>query len=182
MGLITKTFPKGIDKMVDKLQRSFWSSLSSKFTSWDSYPRCNLNPRGSSLIPEYISDVSKDYTEVYINDRVDLTTFFLSKGDRALNEGSGKYEAKFDMYVQCSNLKALFPSVTHRADEELIVEFSNAFKNKVPMNVNLNLVVTELEDVYRGMDTSKIKFSNMNEYCVFKMEFTTLYKFDLICN
>lgn len=176
MAIVRKTSPVGLDGLIDRFQLSLWDNLPSFQANWESLHRAYLNPKNKrGNIPEVFDE--DEYYDCLITDEVVLKTFFLARGERVLL-GGNKFTTSVEFFVQCSDLKVLFPSITHRADEELLNEFITAFNKYGVTNIELDGIVTELESVYNGITSDSIKYGDMNEFDVFKMTFDFTYKKD----
>lgn len=177
--LVLKQNPAGIDDVIDTLQQYLWNEFPC-FESWDSYPRAYRNParfNDRGFIPECY-DENGEYIEVFHNDNVSMTTFFVAESDREIDNRLATQ--RLSLIVQC-NLKDLFPDISHRADEELI----NLFWRKIEYFksvVTLISIETQIDNVYREFSRNGVKFDDMGDLfvCRFNMtaEFTSSCKID----
>ena len=119
MALVSKTDPKGIDISIGKLQNLLFTELD--LLSYESYPRVYKNPDINGLtIPEtYIA--TKDYKEVFFDDKFSLSSFWLVDDNRSIDEfATTTISVVFQVL-----LDELYPTVPHRADEEFIRDIYN---------------------------------------------------------
>jgi hypothetical protein len=172
MALILKSNPIGIDRPIQDLQSFIYNQLA--FSNYDAYGRAYKNEKSTSKIPEiYIS--KGNYKEVYFNDKFDATSFFLASDETKCNQET--YENNVEFIFQCK-LNKLFPLVTHRADAELhntIIQLLSAN----PYGFVLNSYITGIDNVYSGLDTSKIKYTDMSNFHVVK--FSMILNFNSNC-
>lgn len=145
--VIAKESPQGIDVLIKKIQDNLneqleWANLITI------YPRCyrtvrEIEGRPTRLIEhvynngEYVNLVNADENKC----------FFVQSGDverASLNRYSTELELYFtlDLY----NVK---PDIIHRADEEVHADVLNILK-QTP-DVQINRLITGIEDVYRGL-------------------------------
>ena len=77
--IVTKNNPVGIDKKIDLLQKSLFSSLIKTWNltedKYNCYPRCYRNQTKDGYTAEMFTG-GVDYDELYINDQVSVTSFF----------------------------------------------------------------------------------------------------------
>lgn len=171
--LVRKVNPIGIDKIIDSMQVKLDGSVLSSTGSWDNFPRAYKNPKASNsrgYIPECY-DENGEYIEVLMNDKVTMTTFFIQGDGKEYIETQLKSD--FSLIVQCSDLVEKFPSVVHRADEELIHLFLDVLKNTP--GVKIESIELGIDDVYREFDKSNLKLDDMGYYFVFRINMTTNY-------
>ena len=75
-------------------------------------------------------------------------------------------------------LDEVYPTITHRADEEFINEVYNILYNN-PYKHELNGVVRGLENVYAEFDTSQVTWDDISEYYVVRFDLEVTY--DYLC-
>lgn len=163
MSLYLKTEPMFIDKRIQSLQNYIWSELDGLQSSWSSYGRCYKNPKAGTreFVPEFYTG-SNNYKDVLFNDKVYLSTFFLV-GDSVIVEGR-TYTHTVDFFVQ-ARLNKLF-NTTHRADAELDNTILQVIE-KNPYGFDITDVTHGISNIYNGMDTSLIDFTDMSDfYCM----------------
>lgn len=174
MGLVVKTNPVGVDTVINDMQNRVWDHLASFQSDWDSHPRCYVNPKGqdkSKNTAEFFSN--NDYTDVLMSDKVALSTFWLADQNRTYSRTI--VTQRVSLIVQCSDLTKLYPEITHRADEELLSAFVDAHESFRIGRQALESIDVGVDEAYSGLDTSDLKFDNMNEFFVFRMNFTVKY-------
>lgn len=178
--LVQKTNPIGIDDIIDAIQLELSDACGLEDVEWDNFPRAYRNPEAykqGRFIPEiYLSN--GDYQECLMNDNVALTSFFYVTDNRDINFQD--IITPFNLVVQCSDLDSIFPNINHRADEELITAFLKAL-NRVP-GIELNKIITDVDNVYREFDTENVKFDDMGKFFVFRVEMSVRYGLDCVDN
>lgn len=188
MALYAKINPVGVDARIQPFLNGLWDALPEFNSSWDAFPRVYLNPnaekKGTLIAEHYVNQVGEvygnDYIDVLHNDEVVLTTFFNVLPERQL--AGNNFTTQIELFVQCTDLKALFPTVAHRPDEELIKAFYdgvNLGKQIAGITYNevlIERVVTGIPNVYGGLFHPDILYNDMNEFSVFKFILSVKYK------
>jgi len=167
-----KLGPVGVDKVID----SFQVYLDSLFigVDWVMYPRVYANPKKENLrskVPEYFEDL--EYYETFMDDNHEMTSFFIVSPERS--QKNGILKTKMSLVCQASRLSDLFPTITHRADEEFNDEFVNSFMNYSSSSLDYTGMTTEIQNVYREFDKNEILIDDMNEYYVVRFNFDVNY-------
>jgi hypothetical protein len=172
MALIQKLNPQGIDIPIDEFQGYLFGSLG--FADYESYPRVYLNPNERGRLAEYY-DGNKEYKEVLYSDKHEITSYFLVDETRDLIEDGEIVETTVSLIVQ-ANVLNLFPLVAHRADEELnnlIHSYSVAYYNNRVFR--LTSIENGVENVYREIDTSRLKTEDMSEQYIVRFNYRVRY-------
>lgn len=172
MPLIKKISPVGIDRIIDSIQVVLYNKL-----GWDSLPnvtyeanhRANKNETANGIIPE-IYDGKKEYREVYFNDKVDASSFFLIDDTRT---GDKLYTIIVSIIFQLK-LDKIFPLITHRADEEAHKQVLDVLEKTTL--VKINSLQTGIANVYSGLLVDQSKFDNMQPFHVFKVDIDVNYE------
>lgn len=177
MSLILKTDPKGIDVVINNLQNTLFTELTTEFgwTDYQSYPRAYKNPKDGSLIPENY-DGSGDYKEVFYDDKFKATSFFLASDTSSLDRTSRQYSNTISAIFQV-NLKELLPLITHRADEEMHRQVWLAI-TKSPQTYLLDSIVTGVDNVYSGLNLTQLQIDDMSDCHVVRFDFNITYEFE----
>ena len=176
MSLIVKTSPKGLDIVIDRIQNTLFTELTSLgWTDYQSYPRVYKNPKDGSLIPEFYDGVS-EYKEVFYDDQFKASSFFVTEDTRTLDRVTRQYEQTVSVIFQV-NLKELFPSITHRADEEMHRQVWLSAE-KIPQGYLIDNIVTGIANVYSGFNTENVKFDDMSDCHVVRFDFNIAYEFE----
>lgn len=176
MAINQKISPVGIDKPIDSFQSYLFSNISIagmvNADNWESYPRIYLNPAVNGRKPEYYI-LDKEYKSVLYDDNFLLTSYFVVGEDRPLDDGI--YTVDVSLILQ-ADIQSLFPSITHRADEELIRVFQLASKHYDRDTFYITGVETGIENVYREFDTTQITFDDMSEQFVVRFNYEVTYE------
>jgi hypothetical protein len=172
MALIRKTNPRGIDVAIDKLQNYLFIELDN--ADYQSYPRAYKNTKNNGgVIPEnYISE--NEYQEVFMDDNYSLSSFWLVDDNTTIDEFATTTVSVIFQVL----LDEVYPTITHRADEEFINEVYNILYNN-PYKHELNGVVRGLENVYAEFDTSQVTWDDISEYYVVRFDLEVTY--DYLC-
>ncbi len=173
--IIQKTEPKGIDKAIDMFQSYLYNALG--FTNWECYPRIYSIPTSGNssqngLIPaHFINGV--DYEEVYMNDEFDLSTFFYTNSDVSFENQIGRTKVSLICQVK---LDELFPTITHRADEEFNMSVVNASNNFYGYEMfTLTGIKKTINEVYKEFASKQVELTNMQPYYVVRFDFDVYY-------
>lgn len=173
MALIQKVNPRGIDVAIDKLQNYLFVELNN--ADYQSYPRAYKNTKNDgTVIPEnYISE--NEYQEVFMDDNFPLSSFWLVDDNSTIDE---LVTTNISVIFQ-ARLDELYPSITHRADEEFVNTIYNILYNN-PYNHDLTGIVRGIENVYAEFDTSQVTWDDMSEYFVVRFDLEVIY--DYLCS
>ena len=175
--LIQKSNPVGIDYVISQLQKKVYDFLTVKkgFTKYDSYERAYVNPKGTSEIPEvYVG--KNEYKEVLFNDKFNITSFFVVDDKRNYDKENARgFIQNVSLIFQC-NLKALYPSITHRADEEFNKDAFNALKYAYS-GIDINEMITGIDNVYSDFDKTRLEYVDMSSFHIVKLNFDLTYKY-----
>jgi len=171
MAVTRKTAPVGIDFEIDKAQVHFSGKIAANSSQWN--PRVYINPfeksaKTSNRKPEhFVIGSLNEYLEQYTNDLIDLHVFFVASENPELDNTTGDVTQRVSMIIQ-ANLKNMYPSISHRADEELHMAFYNAW-NKWNLKTRFQFVnyETGIDNVFREFETNKIIYSDLHpRHCV----------------
>jgi len=180
--LYRKLDPVLVDVPIDKYQAHIFNSLPDFNVFWDSYHRAYLNPKEKfQYIPELY--FNRHYKEILITNEIPLTTFFTVSDNVVYDNVTQKFTGKVSMFVQCSDLdKLINPTSIQRADLEFMNEFALSHEKYKGSDMKLIGIVTGIENVYEGMDTTNITFQDMNQWFVFRMDFDAQWYTTKKCN
>jgi hypothetical protein len=172
LNLILKDDPKGIDQIIDSIQKRLNLGIDIGDATSEIYPRAyknTKNKRVNKLIPEiYIGN--GNYKEMFFDDRIALIAFFIVRDEKEID--SGLIKADFSIIVQ-ANLNKLFPTeLDTRKDEELQMMFYNALNNWI---YKIDSIETGIENVYREFDVSAVLLDDMSFQHVFRINMTGNY-------
>lgn len=175
MDLTQKTSPKGIDVVIDNIQTRLSSAIS--WTEFNSYPRIYKEEIDGKVIPMLYTG-SKEYQDVFTNDSLNGSLFFYHEDTRSAIDNGYFNDVTLSMVVQL-NLEALYPTVTHRADEEAHNDILIQLKKISPL-VKVISLVTGLKNVYSEFDTTQTQFDDISKFHVFRVDMKTVVSND--CN
>ena len=170
--MVQKTNPIGIDKTVDFLQTKLNANPILSAVDFDNLPRVYKNPKanGNGFVPELYRG-NGEYSESLMNDNVVITSFFIIPDQRDYVE---EINSELSLIVQCSDLTKVYPSIDHRADEELIHTVLNVLQ---PLKViDVTSIVTSIDAVYQEFDRELLKFDDMSTFFVFRINMNTHYE------
>ncbi len=180
MALLLKVDPVGIDRPIDKIQQALYTGLvtNGTWTMYESYHRAYKNETKDGIVPEIFTG-KKDYKDAFTDDGFTATSFFLIPDEVGVVEGQ-KFQAEISIIFQV-DLAKLYPNApdSRRFDEEMHNEILNIL-NDLDANFTDVDYVTSLDSVYAGLDTSKIKWNDLQPYHV--VRFTVTANYDYQCN
>lgn len=170
MSKICKSTPDGIDVQIQRLQTYLYDKLTLEgWTDHDSYERAYKVKRGDKIIPMIYS--GKEYYDLLINDKADATSFFLVSDTEDINDSLCKTTVS---WIMQANLQNIYPTIAHRADEELRSDLKRLLKLN-PYGFHLKKVTTGVDSVYDGLDIN-LKFSDdMNQFHVVRFDLELNY-------
>jgi hypothetical protein len=169
MNLTQKTSPKGIDVVIDEIQTRLSTAIS--WTNFNSYPRIYKEEIDGKVMPMLYTG-SKEYQDVFTNDGINGSLFFYPEDTRgAINNGYFN-DVTLSMIVQL-DLGTLYPTITHRADEEahndILLELA-----KISPTIKIISLVTGLKNVYSEFDTTQTQFDDISKFHVFRIDMKTV--------
>jgi hypothetical protein len=180
--LVRKQNAIGLDYEIDLIQKSIYNYLTTKkgYTNYESYPRAYINEHKGNSIPEYSTD-KKDYIELLFNDKFSITSYFVIQDNREYINGQ-HFEVEGSIIFQ-ANIKELYTSVSHRADEEMNKDCFNAVK-KALRGLDITNMVTGKDNVYSDFSfdentRQRLSTIDLSQNHVLKINFTLKYKY---CN
>jgi hypothetical protein len=175
--IIRKTDPQMIDVLIDSLQVHLDSELNGILGNWENNHRAYKNPKSNSqngLIAEVYTERG-NYRECFFDDRFTTTSFFITSDTTTFQE---KVPNQTISWILQTKINTIYPTVTHRADEELRNEVLKAFKS-FRGRIELDSIETGIDNVYREFNTEKLKYDSMSN--VFVLRVNMLGKFDTTC-
>lgn len=168
MSVIAKTNPVGIDVVVNRIQNRIESRLG--WSAWENNHRAYINPKRNDqngfIAEVYVSD--GEYRECFYDDAFNATSFFFDTGERTIEDGMATVQMAWILQI---DLAKVFPAISHRADEECWNAVLNAFQGIA--DIELISTETGIEDVYREFDTTNLKYDNMSNLYVLRINFST---------
>lgn len=177
--LYRKTSPVGLDKKIDFFQSRMFSKLESLFTAdWKCYPRCYVNkkknPDGEEyFIPEY-GKTSLEYQDVLFDDKTPMLSFFI-KGD-TITQTNLIETATVSLIMSC-NLNTIYPTIPHRADEELKRNIVLATRDIDSTCFKLESIDDGIDNVYSEFRNDNVLWSNISPRHIVRFNFTVRYEY-----
>ena len=167
MNLIQKTDPRGIDFVIDEIQLLLDSSLS--WTDFTCYPRIYKEETQNGVKPmNYVGD--GDYVDTFLDDTINGSCFFYKEDSMSATNGYFN-EVKLSIVFQI-NLYDLYPSITHRADEEAHRHVMLAL-NSLP-TTKVEGLVTRINNVYSEFSTTQVQLDDIGEFHVFRVDMSVI--------
>ena len=167
--------PVGIDKPINNFLDYLYSRVKIEgvlVTDWEAYDRVYKTQKNGGLVPEYFTG-GVDYKEVFYDDRFSMTSFFVA--DDTIETEGGDAIQEVSLIVQ-ANLSDLYPSIAHRADEEIRNLFMFLSQNYYNADLfTFNNVETGIANVYREFVQRDIKLDDMSKKHDFRLNYTVKY-------
>lgn len=171
-----KTNPKGIDVVIQRIQKRMFDSL---IDIWDlddplyeSFGRVYRNQdKDGKYIPEAY-DSKGEYVDPLYNDKVSCTSFFGVASDQE-SLGGGLFKAKCHLIFSL-NIAEVKPGLTHRGDEEVHADCLNVLRSALPYD-SITDIITWNDNVFREYNGYKaqqgVNFTDMHPRHVFRINF-----------
>ena len=181
MAAIRKDNPKGVDYVIDLLQEYSYNAFTvaaspDPWTNYESYHRAYVNEKKDRDTPEvYIGN--GEYKEVFNDDSFNVTSFWLVANERPLIDDSELYQADISIIFQVDKLDVMFPTINHRADEELHRQIHQVLKDN-QWGFVISDFVTGIDDVYAGLSTDQVKWDDISHKHVVRFNFTVEFQFE----
>jgi hypothetical protein len=163
MNLTTKIAPKGIDVVIDEIQNHLNTYIT--WSDFNCYPRIYKEETQQGVKPMVYTS-SGDYEEVFYNDTLNGSCFFYHEDTRSAVDGYFN-DVSLSIVFQL-DLDALYPTITHRADEEAHNTVLVALQ-KLPQNKIVGLV-TGYNNVYSEFESSLVKYDDISNYHCFRID------------
>lgn len=165
-----KTNPDGVDAQIQRLQTYLYDKLALEgWTLHESYERVYKTKKGEKIIPEAF--INNEYQEVLLDDRVNATSFFLVDDTENINDWLST--VMVSLIIE-ANINNIYPSITHRADEELRSDVKRLLKLN-PYGFKLKKMITGVESVYNSLRMD-VKFTDdMSQFHVVRFDLELNY-------
>jgi hypothetical protein len=180
MTLITKEDPKGIDWVLDKIQRSLYNNLTNIYgwTNYNSYPRVYLNPinKDSSLLLPEVYTGSKEYKEMYFDDRYYAESYVVTPPMQTAIDPTGMFESDVWLIFQV-NLGKMYPTIAGRADENAHRDVMLSL-DRIGHEFDFKSgIITTVDQVYQGLYVDKVRLTDMQNCHVFRINLKINYDY-----
>lgn len=164
--------------MISGVQSNLHTELKAKYTDLTEsdiaiYPRVYKTPVESGGYKLEWFD-GKDYKEVYLDDKLGLSLFFVAD-DRATTEDKFVYSQDVKIVV-IADLNKIYPQVdpqgdsNDRMDHNLQYEFARILDSISDRKFDINEITMGIPSVFRGMRVEKLMNDDMQPYHIFCVE------------
>jgi len=131
MANLTKTDPKGLDVLIDNIQRKVYELKDIWGVELDGYPRCQILLReGKKTIEAYLGNDEYSGSLIFAEEN----KFFILAGESIEHVSNDYYKTTIEIYFML-NLEDIHPEILHRADEEVRVDVLNVLNTITGINV-----------------------------------------------
>lgn len=185
MALVLKTNPVGVDFVINDIQDLLFSNLTANgvgnWTSanYESYYRAFINPKDGGTIPE-VDNGTNEYKEVLMDDKFTASSFFLVDDSRDFEDS--QFGVSISVIFQ-ADIKKLFASIPHRADEEMHKDIIDAIEDTqyTEMITGFTLGVSNVYSDLSIPDSyiERVGWDDLSNYHVIKLDLEVPYKY---CN
>lgn len=178
MTLVLNPTPIGVDLVIDRIQKKIYLNnvTNGTWTNYQSYHRAYKNETPDGIRPEiFTGNGNNEYHDAFTNDDFCVTSFFLVPDD-ATDIVDGQIINTTISIIFQVNLEQLYPNAPKRFDEEFKNEVVNSLKN-LGFYYEFSGVFTSLDDVYAGLDISKVQWDDMHRRHVVRFEVDVNYRY-----
>ncbi len=171
--IVLKIAPVGVDVAVNTIQAAIYKArvTNGNWDGYKSYHRAYRNETSKGVRPEVFIGKENEYRDVFMDDDFTVTSFFLTAPSTPVNDGMHTSDISIIFQV---NLEKLYIEAPERFDEEFKSEIVNVLTG---LGGQFDYVdtLTDLDDVYAGLDTSEVQWDNMQKFHVVRFELTANY-------
>lgn len=166
-----KQNPVGLDASIQKLQVLLYTQLLPKWNELSGYGRCYINKDkdGFKTIEDYSKKNEYSGNLVY----AEGNKFFFATEKDLERTGNSFYKTSIDLFF-IVNVNKVYPSITHRADEEIRLDVLKILENQ--SLVEVKKLVIDIDKIFNRFDYNRV--DNMQPYHVFKLELDVV-EFDI---
>lgn len=160
----TLSNPRGKDKVFKQFQEELYDALSEIY-DFDivGYPRIYKNQKSGSFIPEWFN--GEDYEELYLDDSVPYTFFFLESDDSFTDDSD--FLTNEISVCFAVNLESF--SFSTREDARAENDAFWAIDRCVNVDFEKTGIRRTIPNVFRGYDTNQIQYNDMQPWHVFSV-------------
>ncbi len=164
----------GLDAVIQRIQTELYDTLKVEWLdSIDAYGRIYKNTdKEGNFIPEFYVG-GGEYKSSYYNDEKACTFFFIEDDTHPTED-----ELVFVAPVKCVfmvNLAKLFPTSTDRDDLEAQRDVMSILRNKSFEEFQITGIEKGLSNIFTGLETKGIKFSDIHPYNSFSINIDLSY-------
>lgn len=159
-----KSKTSGLDCEIKQFQTELYDSLDAAYTfDVEGYGRAYKNQTEEGKLPEVWNESQKQYNEVYLDQSKPLSFFFLEDGNHTTEDSNFLIAPiKLIVWADLSQLDTVV-----RRDDEIQRQVYDSIRNDVNVSFEITGIQKEVDRVFSGLETTKIKFSDMQPYHLF---------------
>ena len=171
-----RTNTSGQDCVIKSLQTDIYNELSKQFDNVEGYGRVYRNNTDNGVIPEvFIS--GDDYGEVFLNDTQDVTFSFITSENHSTNDGQ--------LYI--TEVKAVFWFNLEKLDFEQrndseAQRIVSVILNDLIRGNEISEIQTGLSNIFNGFNIDDLKYTDMQPYHCFSINFDIQYYLTKKCS
>lgn len=176
------TSPLGIDKEIQQLQVDLYDFLISRWVNnLDAYGRVykNKDENDDTVFPQYYKGEGEYKKDVYHNDEVSGTFFFIDADESTTEDGF-----VYVSVVKCVfmvDLKKILPNSVDRADQEAQRDVIEILRELSPGKFSIVEVQKGISNIFSGFDQVKIKDLDIQPYHCFSVNIKLSYNINDKC-
>lgn len=168
----------GLDAVIKSIQEDLYPQLSQRWSTIDMYGRAYRNKTTDSEKLEWHTG-SGDFTDVYFNDRVNGTVFFLEEDNHNTQD-----EVVFQTDVKVIamlNLKELFGNTT-RKDAEAQRDLVDLLRNLSDSRYTVEGISKGVDAVFSGESRNQLRYMDMHPKHCFSVNISLTYYLNDKCS
>ncbi len=180
MAIVNKTYRDGVDTVIQYLQNKWYNKLLGNWGNsvYQMYPRANKNKKEDQTIPEISLD-EENYDEVLINDKFDVTSFFLIDNESTFTDEYKRINQRVSLIFQ-ADLFALYNGA-ERMDQRFNMDVLRVVRQESQFIFGDISLIETVDDVYRDLSLSgdfkrKIDVTDISHQHILRVDFNLIYK------
>lgn len=174
------TDPIGIDEVIEKVKNDIYDNLVDLWGGEiDAYGRVYKNINSSNQFKPEAFYGEGEYKEVFLNDEVSCTFFFL-EGDKDTTEDEILFVSDVKVIFMV-NLKEIYPNNKGREDERARAVAVDVLRDFTFHGYTIKGIQKGLKNVFLGLDISQMKYQDIQPYHCFSIEIDLEYYLTKIC-
>jgi hypothetical protein len=179
--LYIKDDPKGVDKVINELNALVFNHLTteSKWSNYSAYHRAYKNPTTEGIIAEVFDKDDKDYKEVFFNDTLSASSFFVIDDNFSTLDSGRLIDTTVSMIFQV-RLDEIANLIDGRADEEIVFQVLHALRQS--KYGEISNVARGIDNVYSGFETGQIQYTDMQPFFCFRVDMDVVFEYDCACD
>lgn len=167
--------------MINELNSLVFNHLAtdSQWFDYSAYHRAYKNPTTEGIIAEVFNKDDEDYKEVFFDDTLSASSFFVIDDNMATLDSGRLIETTVSMIFQV-NLEKIATTIDGRADEEVVFQVLHALRKS--KYGEISNVARGIDNVYSGFETGQIQYTDMQPFFCFRVDLDVVFEYDCACD